>query len=222
MAVDCLTHGLGNVHSIGLGNSLELGGLLLWKAHRDRDNVSPEAGDDQRLASQRHMAIRLLATYEFIDKDGHAAGTVRLPVVGYASPDSEGRERPRVLLLSGDDPYLVDFHPDSTLETKYGKLEALLIDAVADPIPAQPGWVAELWVQRAREEPELLGVYPVLAWEPEPNASFDDAPQGHAVLLIPDRDERLDSHSGPISTRDLPGAARYRRDDAPPFQAPEF
>lgn len=161
------------------------------------------------------MAIRLLATYEFIDKNGHAAGAVRLPVVGYAPPDADGRERPRVLLLSGDDPYLVDFHPDSTIETQYGTLEALLIDAVADPIPAQAGWVAELCIESPGEQAEPLGVYPVLAWEPEPNTSFDDYPQGHAVLLIPQRDDRLGSHSGPVSTRDLPGTARYRREDAP-------
>jgi hypothetical protein len=83
------------------------------------------------------MAIRLLATYEFIDKDGHPAGFVRLPVIGYAPAGEDGRERPRVLLISGDDPHLVDFHPDSTIETQYGNLEALLIDAVMDPIPAQ-------------------------------------------------------------------------------------
>jgi hypothetical protein len=57
--------------------------------------------------------------------------------------------------------------------------------------------------------------------EREPNTSFDDAPQGHAVLLIPDRADRLDSHAGPVSTRDLPGQARYRREDAPPFEAPD-
>lgn len=159
------------------------------------------------------MAIRLLATYEFIDKDGRAAGMVRLPVVDYAEPDSDGKERPRVLLLSGDDPYLVDFHPDSTLETQYGTLEAVLIDAVADPIPAQPGWVAEVSIEPLDEPPERLGVYPVLAWEPEPNTSLDDGPQGHAVLLIPNRDDRLGSHSGPVSTRDLPGVVRYRRED---------
>lgn len=167
------------------------------------------------------MAIRLLATYEFIDKDGRAAGTVRLPVVGYTEPDSEGRERPRVLLLSGDDPHLVDFRPDSTVETQYGCLEALLIDAVADPIPAQPGWVAELWIGELVGKAELLGVYPVLAWEPEPNTSLDDYPEGHSILLIPEREERLGSHSGPVSTRDLPGAARYRREDAPPLTGPE-
>lgn len=167
------------------------------------------------------MAIRLLATYEFIDKDGHPAGTVRLPVVDYAQPDSDGRERPRVLLLSGDDPYLVDFHPDSTLETKYGTFEALLIDAVADPIPAQPGWVAEISIEPPDQQPERLGVYPVLAWEPEPNTSFDDYPQGHAVLLIPRRDDRLGSHSGPVSTRDLPGVVRYRRDEAPTVESAE-
>ncbi len=159
------------------------------------------------------MAIRLLATYEFIDKDGRAAGMVRLPVVDYAEPDSDGKERPRVLLLSGDDPYLVDFHPDSTLETQYGTLEAMLIDAVADPISAQPGWVAEISIEPLDEPPERLGVYPVLAWEPEPNTSLDDGPQGHAVLLIPNRDDRLGSHSGPVSTRDLPGVVRYRRED---------
>ena len=158
------------------------------------------------------MAIRLLATYEFIDKEGHPGGTVRLPVVDYAQPDSDGRERPRVLLLSGDDPYLVDFHPDSTIETQYGRLEALLIDAVADPIPAQPGWVAEISIEPFDKPPERLGVYPVLAWEPEPNTSFDDGPEGHAVLLIPQRDDRLGSHSGPVSTRDLPGVVRYRRE----------
>jgi hypothetical protein len=119
------------------------------------------------------MAIRLLATYEFIDKDGNPAGMVRLPVVDYAQPDSDGRGHPRVLLLSGDDPYLVDFHPDSTIETQYGRLEALLIDAVADPIPAQPGWVAEISIEPLDAAPERLGVYPVLAWEPEPNTSFD-------------------------------------------------
>jgi hypothetical protein len=165
------------------------------------------------------MAIRLLASYQFIDKDGDAAGLVRLPVVGYAAPDEEGRERPRVLLVSGDDPYLIDFHPDSTIETQYGTLEALLIDSVADPIPAQPGWVAELWIGLVGGvEPEQLGVYPVLAWEPEAQTSFDDYPEGHAILLVPDRDDRLGSHSGPISTRDLPGQARYRREDAPPFE----
>lgn len=166
------------------------------------------------------MAIRLLATYEFIDKDGHPAGTVRLPVVDCAQPDSDGRERPRVLLLSGDDPYLVDFHPDSTLETKHGTLEAVLIDAVADPIPAQPGWVAEISIESPDQQPERLGVYPVLAWEPEPNTSFDDYPQGHAVLLIPRRDDRLGSHSGPVSTRDLPGVVHYRRDEAPTVESP--
>jgi hypothetical protein len=167
------------------------------------------------------MAIRLLATYEFIDKNGDHAGAVRLPVVGYAAPDEDGHERPRVLLLSGDDPYLVDFHPDSSVATQYGTLEALLIDAVVDPIAAQPGWVAELWIAPiGREEPQLLGVYPVLAWEPEPHTSFDDYPEGHAVLLIPDRDDRLGSHSGPVSTHDLPGLARYRREDAPPFEPP--
>jgi len=165
------------------------------------------------------MAIRLLASYEFIDKHGDHVGIVRLPVVGYADPDEEGRERPRVLLLSGDDPHLVDFHPDSTVETQYGNLEALLIDAVDDPIPAQAGWVAEVWVGLiGGEQPQLLGVYPVLAWEPEPNTSFDDYPEGHAVLLVAERDDRLGSHSGPVSTRDLPGQARYRREDAPPFE----
>lgn len=88
---------------------------------------------------------------------------MRLPVVDYAQPDSDGRERPRVLLLSGDDPYLVDFHPDSTLETKYGTFKALLIDAVADPIPAQAGWVAEISIESPDQQPERLGVYPVLA-----------------------------------------------------------
>jgi hypothetical protein len=36
-------------------------------------------------------------------------------------------------------------------------VEALLIDALADPIPARPGWVAELWIEG--ELPDLLGVY---------------------------------------------------------------
>jgi|SRR5665213_2040966 len=165
------------------------------------------------------MTIRLLASYQFIDKDGRAGTLVRLPVVGYAPPAEDGRERPRVLLLSGDDPHLIDFHPDSTVETRYGNLEALLIDAIADPIPAQPGWVAELWIEPTAKQPELLGAYPVLAWEPDPQTSFDDYPQGHAVLLIPDRDDDIGSHSGPVSTRDLPGQARYRRDPEPP-QAP--
>lgn len=165
------------------------------------------------------MAIRLIATYEYIDKEGRAAGMVRLPVVGYAPPDENGRERPRVLLLGGDDPYLVDFHPDSTLETQYGTLEALLIDAVDDPIPAPPGWIAEIWITRLDQDPELLGAYPVLAWEPEPQTSFDDHPRGHAVLLIPDRDDNLGSHSGPVSTRDLPGEARYRREGPPPSRS---
>ena len=47
------------------------------------------------------MAIRLLATYEMVDRDDKHVGTVRLPVVGFSEPDPEGRERPRVLLLSG-------------------------------------------------------------------------------------------------------------------------
>ena len=166
------------------------------------------------------MAIHLLASYEFIDRNRQAAGIVRLPVVSFGDPHEDGHERPRVLLLTGDDPYLVDFHPDSIVETQYGTLEALLVDAVADPFPAEPGWVAELWIGLiGAEKPELLGVYPVLAWEPEPQTSFDNYPQGHAVLLVPDRDDRVGSHSGPISTRDLPGQARYRREDAPPYQA---
>jgi hypothetical protein len=40
------------------------------------------------------------------------------------------------------------------------------------------------------------------------------------VLLIPNRDDHIGSHSGPVSTRDLPGQARYRREDAPPFEPP--
>jgi hypothetical protein len=161
------------------------------------------------------MSIRLLATYQFIDKDGNPGAMVRLPVVGYAPADAEGRERPRVLMLCGDDPHVVDFHPDSTIETRYGSFEAFVIDAVADPIPAQPGWVAEIWIEPGDKQRALLGTYPVLAWEPDPNTSFDDYPQGHAVLLIPQLDDQVGSHSGPISTRDLPGAAYYRRESAP-------
>ena len=165
------------------------------------------------------MAIRLLATYEMVDREDKHVGTVRLPVVGFSSPDEEGRERPRVLLLSGDDPYVVDFHPDSSIETPYGTLQAFVVDAVADPTPAHPGWVAEMWVGMiGSEEPHRLGTYPVVAWETEPQTSWDDYPQGHAVLLVPDRDDQIGSHSGPVSTRDLPGYARYRRDDAAPFR----
>lgn len=167
------------------------------------------------------MAIRLLANYEVIDSEGRPSGTVRLPVVGYSSPDAEGGERPRVLILAGDDPHVVDFDPDGTIATPYGTLEALYVDAVSDPVPAPPGWVAELWMSKFGEEaPELLGVYPVLAWEPEPTTTCDDAPQGHALLLVPERDDDLGSHSGPISTRDLAGVARFRREDSPPFSAP--
>ena len=61
----------------------------------------------------------------------------------------------------------------------------------------------------------------MLAWEPEPQTSIDDYPQGHAVLLIPNRDDALGSRSGPVSTRDLPGQVRYRREDAPPFEPPD-
>jgi hypothetical protein len=61
--------------------------------------------------------IRLLASYQFIDKEGRPGGIVRLPVVDYAPPGEDGRERPRVLLVSGDDPYLVDFHPVGTSST---------------------------------------------------------------------------------------------------------
>lgn len=164
------------------------------------------------------MVIRLLATYEMVDRDEKHVGTVRLPVVGFSEPDLEGRERPRVLLLSGDDPYIVDFHPESSIETPYGTLQAFVVDAVADPIPAQPGWVAEMWVGLiGSDEPRRLGTYPVLAWEPEPQTSWDDYPEGHAVLLVPDRDDEIGSHSGPVSTRDLPGQARYRREDASTF-----
>jgi|SRR5579884_1630571 len=165
------------------------------------------------------MAIRLLATYEMVDGEEHHVGTVRLPVVGFSGPDQEGRERPRVLLLTGDDPYIVDFHPESSIETPYGKLEAFVVDAVADPIPAQPGWVAEMWVGLiGSERPRRLGTYPVLAWEPEPQTSWDDYPQGHAVLLVADRDDEIGSHAGPVSTRDLPGEAHYRREDAAAFE----
>ena len=166
------------------------------------------------------MSVHLLATYQFIDSEGRPGTMVRLPVVGYAPADGKGRERPRVLLLSGDDPHLVDFHPDSTIETQYGTLEALLVDAVADPIPAQPGWLAEIWIEPGDKQRELLGTYPVIAWEPEPNTSFDDYLQGHAVLLITERDDRLGSHAGPVSTRDLPGVASYRRENPPTVQGP--
>lgn len=39
------------------------------------------------------MAIRLLATYQWIDNEGKAGQTVRLPVVGCGAPDANGRER---------------------------------------------------------------------------------------------------------------------------------
>ncbi len=166
------------------------------------------------------MAIRLIATYEMVDREDKHVGTVRLPVVGFSEPDKDGRERPRVLLLSGDDPYIVDFHPESSVETPYGTLQAFVVDAVSDPIPAQPGWVAEMWAGRiGPEEAQRLGTFPVLAWETEPQTSWDDYPQGHAVLLVSERDDEIGSHSGPISTRDLPGEARYRREEAPPFEA---
>jgi hypothetical protein len=166
------------------------------------------------------MAIRLLATYEMVDREDKHLGTVRLPVVGFSEPDEDGREWPRVLLLSGDEPYIVDFHPESSLETPYGTLQGFVVDAVSDPIAAPPGWVAELWVGRiGPEQPRRLGTYPVLAWEPEPQTSWDDYPQGHAVLLVPERDDEIGSHSGPISTRDLPGEARYRSEDDPPFES---
>jgi len=164
------------------------------------------------------MAIRLLATYEMVDGEEKHLGTVRLPVIGFSKPDEEGRERPRVLLLTGDDPYVVDFHPESSVETPYGTLQAFVVDAVSDPIPAEPGWVAEMWVGRiGPDQPHRLGTYPVLAWEPEPQTSWDDYPQGHAVLLVSERDDEIGSHSGPVSTRDLPGEARYRREDAASF-----
>jgi hypothetical protein len=132
------------------------------------------------------MAIRLLATYEMVDREDKHLGTVRLPVVGFSEPDEDGREWPRVLLFSGDEPYIVDFHPESSLETPYGTLQGFVVDAVSDPIAAPPGWVAELWVGRiGPEQPQRLGTYPVLAWEPEPQTSWDDYPQGHAVLLCP-------------------------------------
>ncbi len=113
------------------------------------------------------MAIRLIATYELVDREEKYVGTVRLPVVGFSEPDKDGRERPRVLLLSGDDPYIVDFHPESSVETPYGTLQAFVIDAVSDPIPAQPGWVADMWAGRiGPEESRRLGTFPVLAWRP--------------------------------------------------------
>lgn len=152
------------------------------------------------------MAIRLLATYEFIDKDGRAAGMVRLPVVDYAQPDADGRERPRVLLLSGDDPYLVDFHPDSTIETQYGTLEALLIDAVADPIPLSPAGSPRSLSNRSTSRRNGWACIPCSPGSPSRTRASTMALSD--VLLIPQRNDRLGSHSGPVSTRDLPGVVR--------------
>jgi hypothetical protein len=39
-----------------------------------------------------------------------------------------------------------------------------------------------------------------------------------SILLVPDRDDRLGSHSGPVDTPDLRGQARYWREKAPPYE----
>jgi hypothetical protein len=63
----------------------------------------------------------------------------------------------------------------------------------------------------------LLATYEFIDKDGRPAGNY---PQGHAVVLVPDRDDSLGSHSGPVSTHDLPGQARYRREDASVEVAP--
>lgn len=135
---------------------------------------------------------------------------VELPVVGLTDVFTEGPRRALVL-----NPETGEVHPFGE-DIPYVGGEVLTpgyVRPIRTPLPAAEQWLAELW--SIGYDATYIGTFPVLAWEPGDQSDADVPPGGDAIVLITEPNEYADP--GPVSTRLLPGLARYRRADQPPF-----
>ncbi len=151
---------------------------------------------------------RLVAFYELLEEDSRVL--VELPVVGL-SDVLDGTPR-RITVLN---PETGEIHPFGE-EIPWIRGEVLTPGFVRPApihVPASPGWLAEIWT--IGQDETYIGTFPVLAWEPGDQSDPDWPPGGEAVVLITEETEH--ARPGPLSTRLLPGMARYRRLDEPPF-----
>lgn len=150
----------------------------------------------------------LVGCYELIDEDGREL--VELPVVGLTD------------VLEGDPRRLTVINTETGEAHPFGEripwipeqeLIPVCVCHVPRPIEAEAGWLAEVWT--IGQDAGYIGTFPVLAWEPADRTSPELLPNGEAIVLVTDENEYAEA--GPVSTRLLPGAARYRRLDEPPF-----
>lgn len=160
-----------------------------------------------------------MGVYELVDREGKSlGGEAMFPVIELPGPDGDGKLR-SALILETEKGRAVPF--GTALEHPGGVLEPLFIEAIPDPVPAEPGWVVEMWTPGTRDQPPShLGTYEILAWEPALRTNAELPPEGHALVLVREPSEWNDS--GPMSTRFLPGMGRYRRKDDPPYGPPDF
>ena len=134
---------------------------------------------------------------------------VELPIVGLTDVFTDG---PRRLLVLN--PETGEVHPFGEDIPYVGSLlTAGYVRPVRPPVPADGLWLAEVWTVGC--DATYIGTFPVLAWEPGDQTDPDVAPGGDAVVLITEPTEHAEP--GPVSTRLLPGLARYRRADQPPL-----
>lgn len=161
--------------------------------------------------------MRYVATYELVDRDGKSLGAMaELPVVSLPEPSADGKLVPATVI----EPERGAVVPFGTgIEHPSGVLEPLFLTAVPEPIAAEPGWVAEVWTMGFSNEPaEEVGTFDVLSWEEAMPLSPELPTEGSAIVLVREPGEW--TSSGPMSTRLLPGLARYRRRDEPAFGPP--
>lgn len=150
----------------------------------------------------------LVAFYELLEDDHRSL--VELPIVGLTDVLDGGPRRVMVI-----NPETGVAHPFGE-EIPWCRGEFLtpgFVRRAPTLFHAAPGWLAEIWTI-GRDE-TYIGTYPVLAWEPGHQIDSDCPPNGDAVVLIPEGTAYADP--GPMSTRLLPGVARYRRADQPPL-----
>ena len=135
---------------------------------------------------------------------------VELPIVGLTDVFTDG---PRRLLVLN--PETGEVHPFGEDIPYVGGnlLTAGYVRPIRAPVPADGQWLAEMWTVGC--DATYIGTFPVLAWEPGDQTDPDVAPGGDAVVLITEPTEHAEP--GPVSTRLLPGLARYRRADQPPL-----
>lgn len=150
------------------------------------------------------------AHYEFRHPDFDQVLMTTLPVVGSDASGEGDRGRMLVLQETGE---VVPFGVVLEEANTHMRLQPMFVETLDPPIPATPGWVADIAVEGIEGQPgRTIGAFPVLAWVTSYAAS-DSPPGGHSIVLVPEDSEHAEA--GPVRTTDLPGVARYRRTDDP-------